>query len=76
VLAQKKSEDALSTIVEYKNKDWTVIELLRFMAERIELLEKHQCKPKTACIFEGQKYLDEKYTPNEKPLPTEFWYYR
>jgi hypothetical protein len=69
----KVSKKLIGMKVTYKDRDWELKDLLEFMALRIKELEKHQCKPKANCLFEGQQYLDRKYTPNE--APTEFWYY-
>ena len=71
--AVKVSNKSKNIKVRYKNKDWEVEELLEFMALRIKELEKHQCKPKAACLFEGQKYLENKYIPNKGQ--TEFNFY-
>ena len=63
--------DPNAAVVKYKRKKWSVGELLQHLAERVSKLERKQCKPNAKCIFKGQDYLDEQYTPS-LPKRSEF----
>jgi len=56
--------DPDAALVKYKRKKWPVGELLQYLADRVSKLERKQCKPTAKCIFKGQDYLDEKYSPS------------
>ena len=48
-------------IVLWRNKEWPISELLEFLAQKVKVLEKNQCKPRTRCLFKAEEYLDNKY---------------
>jgi len=50
--------------VTYRQKTWPVKDLIRHLADRVQTLERSQCRPCVRCLFEGQKYLEEKYIGN------------
>ncbi len=52
---------SVEATVTYRKQTWTVGELLQHLAERVQKLERTQCKPSAKCLFEGRDYLDEKY---------------
>ena len=47
--------------VKYGRKKYTAAELLVLLAEENTKLKKNQCKPRTACLFKAQRYLDNKF---------------
>lgn len=50
-----------SVFVKYNRKKWCLGRLVQYLADRVAELEKNQCKPHIRCLFEGQKYLDDKF---------------
>jgi hypothetical protein len=53
--------------VTYRRKQWPLRDLVQHLADRVQTLERHQCKPNVKCLFEGQQYLEEKYIDNYEP---------
>lgn len=51
----------------YKRKHWDLAELVQTLAIENRQLRKRQCQPSVKCLFEGQRYLDEKYGVKNDP---------
>ena len=58
-----------SILVKHKRKKWCMLELLQHLAARVDELEGKQCIPSIKCLFEGQKYVDDKYIRKAKYEP-------
>jgi len=55
---QEKLNDIL---INYRGKEWKAKELILSLHKEVRELKKNKCKPSVNCLFEGQRYLDEKY---------------
>lgn len=67
------SSEPGSIIVRHKRKRWCLLELLEYLANRVSELEKNQCVPGAKCLFEGQRYMDEKYIRDVEYDPSDIY---
>jgi hypothetical protein len=59
VLGKKIIDSSEEALVVYKNKVWTIKDLLEFLAEKVKLLEKNQCSPAAGCLFKYHDYTEQ-----------------
>lgn len=67
------SSEPGSIIVRHKRKRWCLLELLEYLAKRVNELEKNQCIPSAKCLFEGQEYMDDKYIKDIEDDPSDLY---
>jgi hypothetical protein len=58
-------QEEVDVIVNYKNQKWGLNELVQYLAKKVNLLERNQCKPDGGCLFRGQDYYTKKYLEEE-----------
>jgi len=51
----------------YRRKQWPLKDLIQHLADRVQVLERNQCKPSAKCLFEGRQYMEDKYIGSYQP---------
>lgn len=52
-----KEHSEYKNLITYKRKKWDARVLLLYLANKVEELEKNQCKPSVSCIFDAEDAL-------------------
>ena len=69
----KNKKESQKVIVVYEGKDWQLEDLLKYISDKMYLLEKQKCKPSVKCLFEGREYMDQKHDLGPSPVEFIYW---